>query len=81
MSRTNIEIDDELIGRVMERNGIATKRAAVEWALRKADLEPMTPDEIMAMAGTNFWTGDPAAIDLDPEEFADLYAEHAKNSA
>jgi Arc/MetJ family transcription regulator len=32
--RTNIEIDDELMGRAMEASGAATKKAAVEEALR-----------------------------------------------
>ncbi len=78
MSRTNIDIDDELIARIMTRNGLPTKRAAVHWALRKADLEPLSIEEITALAGTGFWDGDPAAAELDPEEFADLYEEHAK---
>ena len=32
--RTNIEIDDELMARAMRLSGLATKRAAVEEALR-----------------------------------------------
>jgi Arc/MetJ family transcription regulator len=57
MSRTNIEIEDELIARVMRRYGLRTKRAAVELALRRLDLEPMTREEALAMRGTG-WEGD-----------------------
>jgi Arc/MetJ family transcription regulator len=34
-----------------------TKRAAVELALRRLDLEPMTREEALAMRGTG-WEGD-----------------------
>jgi Arc/MetJ family transcription regulator len=57
MSRTNIEIDDELMRRVMERWGFSTKREAVDRALRQLDLAPMTDDEIEGMRGSG-WEGD-----------------------
>lgn len=57
MGRTNIEIDDELIGRVMSDYKLPTKRAAVDFALRRLDLEPMTREEALAMQGTG-WDGD-----------------------
>jgi Arc/MetJ family transcription regulator len=57
MSRTNVEIEDDLIARVMRRYGLRTKRAAVELALRRLDLEPMTREEALAMRGTG-WEGD-----------------------
>jgi Arc/MetJ family transcription regulator len=57
MSRTNIEIDDELMRRVMERWGFRTKREAVDRALRRLDLEPMTDEELAAMEGSG-WDGD-----------------------
>jgi Arc/MetJ family transcription regulator len=57
IGRTNVEIDDELITRVMRRYGLPTKRAAVDLALRRLDLEPMTRDEALAMRGTG-WEGD-----------------------
>lgn len=59
MSRTNIEIDDELIARVMRRYGIRSKREAVDFALRHAmdGIEPMTTEEILAMRGTG-WGAD-----------------------
>lgn len=57
MGRTNIEIDDALIGRVMHHYGFRTKREAVEYALRRLDIEPMTKEEMLAMEGTG-WEGD-----------------------
>ena len=35
MTRTNIEIDDELVARVMERYELKTKKEAVDLALRQ----------------------------------------------
>ena len=35
MGRTNIEIDDDLIAEAMRRYGLATKREAVDFALRR----------------------------------------------
>jgi Arc/MetJ family transcription regulator len=55
--RTNVEIDDELIERVMRRYGLPTKRAVVDLALRRLDLEPMSREEALAMQGTG-WEGD-----------------------
>ena len=57
MSRTNIEIDDELIAKVMERYGLKTKRDAVDYALRRLVPEPMTTEEALAMGGSG-WDGD-----------------------
>jgi Arc/MetJ family transcription regulator len=57
MGRTNIEIDDELIERVMSRYRLQSKRAAVELALRRLAGEPMSRDEALAMEGTG-WSGD-----------------------
>lgn len=56
VSRTNIEIDDRLIARVMERFGLRTKREAVDFALRRAvdGIEPMTEREALAMGGTGW---------------------------
>ena len=57
MGRTNIEIDDELIERVMRRYRLPSKRAAVELALRRLAGEPMSREEALAMEGTG-WSGD-----------------------
>jgi Arc/MetJ family transcription regulator len=57
MARTNVEVDEELIQRVMRRYGLRTKQAAIDCALRRLDVEPMTRDEALAMRGTG-WDGD-----------------------
>jgi Arc/MetJ family transcription regulator len=51
MSRTNIDIDDELVHRVMVRYHLTTKREAVDYALRSLVGSPMTTQEAIAMAG------------------------------
>jgi Arc/MetJ family transcription regulator len=59
MSRTNIEIDDELIAAVMRDHHLRTKRDAVDFALRNARRRaPLTPEEILALRGSDFWDGD-----------------------
>jgi Arc/MetJ family transcription regulator len=57
MARTNVDIDDELVTRVMRRYGLRTKRAAIDLALRRLDLEPMSREEALAMRGRG-WEGD-----------------------
>jgi Arc/MetJ family transcription regulator len=57
VGRTNIEIDDELIARVMRRYDFRSKREAVEGALRRMDIEPFTREEILELEGTG-WDGD-----------------------
>jgi len=41
----------------MRRYGVSTKRAAVELALRRLDLEPMSREDALAMRGTG-WDGE-----------------------
>ena len=57
MGRTNIDINDDLIARVMRRFNLPSKRAAVDLALRRLLGEPMTRDEILALQGVG-WSGD-----------------------
>ncbi len=57
MGRTNIEIDDELVGRVMRRYGLSTKRATIDLALRRLDIESMSREDALRMRGTG-WEGD-----------------------
>jgi Arc/MetJ family transcription regulator len=64
MSRTNIDLDDELLRRVMKRYGVHTKTEAVDLALRQAGGQPMTIAEALAMRGAH-------AID-DVEDVAPL---------
>lgn len=51
MSRTNIDIDDEACERVMRMYQLETKRDAINLALRKLAVEPMTIEEQLAMRG------------------------------
>ena len=57
MTRTNIDIDDALIGRVMERYRLPTKKAAVDYALRALVGAAMSREEALHMEGTG-WDGD-----------------------
>lgn len=54
--RTNIEIDDELITRVMEATGARTKRAAVDAALRQT-LRLKQQESLLQLRGIG-WEGD-----------------------
>lgn len=57
MSRTNIDIDDDLLERAMRLYRLETKREAVNLALAHLVGEPMTREEILALEGTG-WDGD-----------------------
>lgn len=63
MTRTNIDIDDELIESVMRDYHLRTKREAVDFALRRVRRpRPLEPDEVLALLDTNFIDPD---YDLD----------------
>ena len=51
MGRTNIDIDDDLVERVMVRYRLTTKREAVDYALRHLAGQPKTTFEILEMFG------------------------------
>lgn len=57
MSRTNIDIDDDLCQRVMDRFNLSTKREAVNMALAHLAGEPLALGEARALRGTG-WDGD-----------------------
>ena len=57
VTRTNIEIDDELIERVMSIYRLRSKREAVDYALRKLVGEPMSREEMLSAEGRG-WIGD-----------------------
>lgn len=57
MGRTNIDIDDELCQRGMERYRLRTKREAVDMALRHLAGEPLGLREARALRGTG-WDAD-----------------------
>ena len=50
-TRTNIEINDVYVRRIMDRYGIHTKTEAVDLALRHLAGQPMTRAEALAMEG------------------------------
>ena len=57
MTRTNIELDDVLVGRAMRLYRLRSKREAVDLALRRLVGEPMTREEALATEGSG-WVGD-----------------------
>ena len=57
MTRTNIDLDDAAVEAVMRRYRMATKREAVNFALRSLAAEPMSLEDALAMRGTG-WDGD-----------------------
>jgi Arc/MetJ family transcription regulator len=57
MSRTNIEIDDQLIAEAMRRYGLKTKRETVDFALRRLVGTPITKDFLLSLEGIG-WEGD-----------------------
>jgi len=59
--RTNIDIDADVVTRVMNRYSLSSKRAAVDLALRRLDVTPMCREEMLAMRGTG-WDGDLSAL-------------------
>lgn len=61
MTRTNIEIDDRLVGRAMRIYRLRSKREAVDLALRRLVGQPMSREEALATEGTG-WAGDLAEI-------------------
>ncbi len=76
MSRTNIDIDDELVERVMRTFGLGTKRQAVQLALeRLLGGGPMSVDEQLAMEGVG-WEGDLDTLRAD--RFADWGGDAAR---
>lgn len=69
MSRTNIDIDDELVERAMRTYGLRSKREAVQLALeRLLGGGPMSVEEQLEMEGVG-WDGDLDALRGD--RFAD----------
>lgn len=57
MSRTNVDIDDELAAEVMRRFGLTTKKAAVDLALRRLVGPPLTREFLLGLEGVG-WEGD-----------------------
>ena len=57
MGRTNIDLDDALVARVMERYSLRTKREAVDLALRRLAGPPLKAEDLAELEGIG-WDGD-----------------------
>lgn len=57
MTRTNIDLDDEACETVMDRYHLASKRDAVNYALRLVASEALDLDDARALRGSG-WDGD-----------------------
>ncbi len=57
MGRTNVDLDDDACRIVMDRYHLATKRDAVNFALRTVAAEPLDLDQARALRGSG-WEGD-----------------------
>ena len=57
MTRTNVDIDDSACAEIMRRYSLATKREAVNLALRLLAAEPASIEEARALRGVG-WEGD-----------------------
>lgn len=58
MARTNIDIDDELVTRVMEMYDLSSKRDAVDYALKALVGEPIPWADAIAILESSEWVGD-----------------------
>jgi Arc/MetJ family transcription regulator len=54
VSRTNIEIDDDLVAAAQRMYRLDSKRSAVDLALRRLVGEPLGRDEALALQGSGF---------------------------
>ena len=52
-TRTNIELDDEAVERIMHRYRLRTKTEAVDLALQRLAGQPMTREEALVMRGSD----------------------------
>jgi len=57
MTRTNIDIDDELVALTMRRYNLSTKREAVDLALRELVGKALTTNDALRLEGSG-WEGD-----------------------
>ena len=57
MARTNVDIDEKACAEVMRRYDLATKREAINFALRTVAAERASLEEARAMRGIG-WEGD-----------------------
>ena len=73
MGRTNIDIDDELVARVMAKYHLSTKKAAVDLALQRLAGAPLRGDALadylLSFEGSG-WDGDLERLRRDAVEDA-----------
>ncbi len=55
--RLEVDVKEELLEAVRERYHLTSRRATVEFALRRAAVRPMSKEEALAMEGVG-WDGD-----------------------
>lgn len=55
--RVELELRESLLDRVQARYHLPSRRAAVEFALRRAAIQPMSREEVLEMEGAG-WDGD-----------------------
>jgi len=60
MGRTNVVLDDDLVGKCQEATGIMTRRALIDHALREL-LRHECQSKILELKGKIHWEGDLAA--------------------
>ncbi|MDE0056803.1 MAG: type II toxin-antitoxin system VapB family antitoxin [Defluviicoccus sp.] len=65
MTRIDIDIDDEACAEVMRRFRLATRRDAVNFALRRLAAEPFGIAEARRLRGSG-WKGDLSKLRLGP---------------
>lgn len=68
MTRTNIEMDDELVARAVQKYGLTTKRSAVELALKRLVGPPLSGAALQDYLGEIEGTG----WDVDPQIMRDV---------
>jgi Arc/MetJ family transcription regulator len=61
MTRTNVDLDDELVTVVMQRFNLRTKKDAVDFALRRLAGPPLTKEFLVGLRGIG-WEGDLAEM-------------------
>ena len=59
--RVEMDVKEELLEAVRERYHLTSRRAAVEFALRRAAVRPMSKEEALCMEGVG-WDGDLEAM-------------------
>ncbi len=70
MTRTNIDLDDALVDEAMRRYDLPTKKAAVDFALRRLVGVPLTRDFLLGLKGIG-WDADLRAVRGDDDPWAE----------